>query len=77
MISLRENKTVATKRKSERTFEQTRKYNEYMRKYHARKRQAQGKPYVPRSLDKETEQKVSNEVMEVLKNAVREDRKES
>lgn len=39
---------MATKKKSERTFEATKKYNEYMRSRYAKKRQAEGKIYSPR-----------------------------
>lgn len=39
---------MATKKKSERSFEATKKYNEYMKARYAKKRQAEGKVYAPR-----------------------------
>lgn len=40
---------MPTKKKSERSFAATQKYNEYMRLRYARKRQAEGKPYTPQA----------------------------
>lgn len=49
---------MTTKRKSERSLEATRKYNEYMRSWYKKKKEAEGKVYIPRDSRDKSEQEI-------------------
>lgn len=65
---------MASKPKNQRTFEQTKKYNEYFRKRYAAERARLGKPYTPRDVKVEAtkEELDTTDAMKVLAKVVEE-----
>lgn len=65
---------MATKRKIERSFNATKRYNEYMRKYmkerYAAQRAEAGKSYTPRTTEEPAPKEPSADALAVLQRAI-------